>query len=972
MSSTLVCQTCGALLVETAGGSFCPGCALCDQDEALDDTTTVNASAGTGTARNFGDYDLLDEIGRGGMGLVFKARQRSLGRLVALKVLLTGRFSDLAARERFQREAESAARLQHPNIVAIHEIGEIEGHPYFTMDLVAGKNLAELCEGRALPSRRAAEWLRDVALAVQAAHTAGVLHRDLKPSNILVGDDGRPRVTDFGLARRTDDRDGLTLSGQMLGSPNYTSPEQAAGRHDAITNRSDVYGLGAVLFHLVTGRAPFNAAGTGETLRLVLTHEPPAPRKLNPTLPSELETICLKCLQKDPAQRYASAAEVADELENFLRERPLRARPPGRAYVAQMFIRRNKLLVGAAAGIALALLGGMSISTTFWWRERAANRRVQAAQVQAEKLVNLLLRDVRPSIEQFGRVAELDRFAEETVRYFAELPPELRDASYAGNHAIALSVLAWVRWRGGDFKGATTVASESLAWRQRVLDESPTEFRRIAPLMRDVISLRDSGCAVPTPLRPRAESNVRTLRELVSQHPADLHLAKELAIELMGLAMALQNPDAKPEAGRSELGEAKAIMRHVLDRAPDERFFALIHADAVLALSWVYKYCGDYERAVAEAREAVASLKATNATRPGNLLVLDQLAHAEHALAEHWAPLSLARARELEIAARGHFQTLHTADPDHPLWREMFGYSHAIEAWYAFNCGKFAEAREQLAKFKAICESFPVTHQWTNPMLLPWRYIEDGEAAAALGDFDSARVLVKEARVRFDKVIASRPADSPVRVRNGLDALLGEATLFTAIGDWLKVETAASDALKIAEAYPREDQRRGIKRFDRGEAYRFLGLAQLRRNRAAEAVTALREAEILIGAALPVRHAFTSRELRLADTRDTLGEALISLGNVAEARRVLAEALAFREADLARQPELAAAQFAFANTAALYASTLDPNDRESGVRRRDLLARSTAALAPPAGENRLTRDQQQLANRIAGLVNAGQ
>ena len=676
MPSTRACETCGALLVETASGSFCPSCALCENDDVTD-ISDRSASSGPELPRTFGDYELLAELGHGGMGLVYKARQRSLGRLVALKVLLAGRFSDRAARERFQREAASTARLQHPNIVVLHEFGEVDGHLYLTMDYIAGKSLAELCAGRPLRPRQAAEYMRDVSRAVQAAHSAGVLHRDLKPSNILIGDDDRPRVTDFGIARLIDERAELTVSGQMLGSPHYTSPEQAAGRHEVIGPCSDIYGLGAVLYHLATGGAPFNGANAHDVLRRVLAEDPAPPRRLNPNLPGELEAICLKCLHKDPAQRYASAGELADDLENFLCQRPLRARPPNPAYVAGKFVRRNKLMICAAAVIVI----GVAVSANFWWRERAANRRVNVTHTQAENLVNLLLRDVAPSLEQFGRVAEIDRFAEQTVRYLTDLPPELRDKTYAGNRAVALSVLAWVRWRGGDFTGATTVATESLAWRQRVLEQSPVEFRRIAPLMRSVISLRDSGCAVPAPQLPHAESNVSALREMMSRHPEDLFVAKELAIELIGLALAMQNPDEQPAAGRAELTEAKAIMRRVIDRVPDDAFLQLSYSDAVLALSWVHKYCGDYERAVAEAQEAVACLKIAHAARPGHLPVLDQLAQAEHDLAEHWGPLSLERAQEHELAARRHFQALHTADSSHTMWREMFAYSHAIEAW---------------------------------------------------------------------------------------------------------------------------------------------------------------------------------------------------------------------------------------------------------------------------------------------------
>src|SRR6185503_7450426 len=194
----------------------------------------------------------------------------------------------------------------HPNIVGIHDVGEADGHPYLTMEFVEGRTLAELCDGAPMEAQTAARYVRDIARAIHAAHAAGVLHRDLKPSNVLIGADDRPRVSDFGLARRIDAADGtLTVTGQVLASPNYAAPEQAAGKQELISAATDVYGLGALLYHLITGRAPFAAPTPTETLRLVLDTEPTAPRAINPGLPRDLETIGLKCLRKEPAQRYA-------------------------------------------------------------------------------------------------------------------------------------------------------------------------------------------------------------------------------------------------------------------------------------------------------------------------------------------------------------------------------------------------------------------------------------------------------------------------------------------------------------------------------------------------------------------------------------------------------------------------------------------------------------------------------------------
>ena len=262
---------------------------------------------------HFGDFELLEEIDHGGMGIVYKARQRSLGRLVAVKMLLLGPLSTPEMVERFRREAAAAAALQHPNIVAIHEVGECEGQPFFAMDYVEGRSLARIIADRGARQtdfQQSAEWARAIAEGVEHAHRHGILHRDLKPANVLIDAESRPRVTDFGLARRLDEDSTLTLTGQALGSPNYMPPELAAGRHEAATPASDVYSMGAMLYELLTGRPPFLAQSVQDTLIQIREQPPVAPRLLNRSLPRDLETICLRCLEKDPARRYVERPGV--------------------------------------------------------------------------------------------------------------------------------------------------------------------------------------------------------------------------------------------------------------------------------------------------------------------------------------------------------------------------------------------------------------------------------------------------------------------------------------------------------------------------------------------------------------------------------------------------------------------------------------------------------------------------------------
>lgn len=284
-------------------------------------------STETRPIRQFGEYELLQEIARGGMGVVYLARQRGLKRLVALKMILSGTLASNEAVERFKNEAEAAAQLDHPNIVPIYEVGERDGQHFFSMGYVEGPSLANLLREGPFEPRKAAELMISIAEAVEYAHSKGVIHRDLKPANVLLDKQGLPRVTDFGLAKRTDDEKGLTASGQIMGTPSYMPPEQAAGETANISASSDIYSLGAILYELLVGRPPFQAAKVIDTLQQVIHQNPVHPSLLNGTIHRDLETICLKCLEKHPVRRYATARELCDDLHRFLTGEPIQARP---------------------------------------------------------------------------------------------------------------------------------------------------------------------------------------------------------------------------------------------------------------------------------------------------------------------------------------------------------------------------------------------------------------------------------------------------------------------------------------------------------------------------------------------------------------------------------------------------------------------------------------------------------------------
>lgn len=289
----------------------------------------------------FGDYELLDEIGRGGMGVVYRAKQISLDRIVAVKMLLRGQWATERDEARFRAEAGAAARLSHPNIVPVYEVSEHDGYAFFSMKYVAGETLAQLLKDGALPPREVAEVMQKVAEAVEFAHQNGVLHRDLKPSNILIDEDGEPHVMDFGLAKHLSDAASLTRTGAVLGTPAYMAPEQAAGNRGQVGTASDVYSLGTILYHALTGKPPFEANSPMEIVLKVLEQDPPLPRSVNPKVDRDLEMIALRCLQKPPDLRYASAGALAEDMAAYQSDEPLSAHSGRISHVVSRMFRET-------------------------------------------------------------------------------------------------------------------------------------------------------------------------------------------------------------------------------------------------------------------------------------------------------------------------------------------------------------------------------------------------------------------------------------------------------------------------------------------------------------------------------------------------------------------------------------------------------------------------------------------------------
>jgi eukaryotic-like serine/threonine-protein kinase len=384
-TASKVCENCGEKIFEDAPKGLCPACVLetglglfADEIEEKETTSQPRDSPPTHLAdvlMDYGDYELLEEIGRGGQGVVYRARQKSLNRTVALKVIGLGQWATPAHLKRFRREAEAAANLDHPCIVPIYEVGEREGSCYFSMKFIDGGQLDEVTKRQPISARTAAELIAKLARTVHHAHEHGILHRDIKPGNVLLDRNGEPHLTDFGLARLVETESTVTRTMEVLGTPSYMAPEQAVGNNARVSRATDVYGLGAVFYQLLTGHPPFAGGTTFETVRLVLDTEPRQPRLWNPKIDRDLATICLKCLEKDPQRRYSSALALAEDLEHWLKHEPIRAKRSGVFTHGRKWLWRNPTTAGLIASlVALAVGAGVIV-----WKSELVRRPIPAS-----------------------------------------------------------------------------------------------------------------------------------------------------------------------------------------------------------------------------------------------------------------------------------------------------------------------------------------------------------------------------------------------------------------------------------------------------------------------------------------------------------------------------------------------------------------------------------------------------------------
>jgi tetratricopeptide (TPR) repeat protein len=731
----------------------------------------TSAVRGTATpaenADRFGDYLLLEPIARGGMGVVFKARQVSLNRVVALKMILAGQFATEADVLRFHSEAEAAANLDHPGIVPIHEVGQHAGQHYYSMGFVEGRSLAKRVTDGPLPPREAADLTRKVAEAIAYAHEHGVIHRDLKPGNILLDTHGQPRVTDFGLAKRVEGDSSLTATGQVLGTPSYMPPEQAAGKADEVGPLADVYSLGAVLYTLLVGRPPFQAATVIETLRQVMEREPVSPRQLNHAIDRDLDTICLKCLQKEPSRRYGSAAELADDLRRYLDGEPIKARPVGRLERGWRWCRRNRGLATLWAAVGLLLVSGTvgASLTAIEFKEQAQQESVlrgeaEASARDAQDVVNALLTEVsetdlfdEPKLQPI-RMNLLDR----ALSYYKTFADKRQDdprllAELAATY-VRVAEVYHVADRNDEMISYLGQGLDVVDDLRRKYPADAEAHQKLAGFWKGHRRLHRS-MRRPTDLQ-QAQATCHRFMEVwqrfVAEYPDTPGFQADLAGMHVHLAeMYLQQSNES----FAELDQALAILHQLVEKFPQVRKYqeaqGLTHLLLGSYLNGGARPTEARRESLRKAREIFEKLKTETPEVP---IVREALGNALYGLAGVSAPQ---KAEELLAAAQKLFDDLLAEFPKIPAYREGAAEVYSAQGGLFERTGRPQEAerayRRTLELSVALTSEFD-TYDW----LVRNAHHNLARVLRAGGRADDAKQLLEQLVAFYEKRLAANPS----------------------------------------------------------------------------------------------------------------------------------------------------------------------------------------------------------------------
>ncbi len=763
--------------LENATGNWSP------QAAEAEATTNGNGASGhltRGTAvRYFGDYEIQKELGRCGMGVVYKARQVTLNRLVALKMIKAGVLADHDELRRFQNEAEAVALLDHGGIVPVYEVGEHDGQRYFSMKLVEGGNLADQLAAMKDNPRAAATLLAETAEAVHHAHMRGILHRDLKPANILVDAEGHPHVTDFGLAKRVEGDIEMTQSGAILGTPAYMSPEQANGRRGSITTATDIYGLGAILYALLTDKAPFGGDSLMETLDAVRTRPPDSPRKFNPNTPRDLETICLKCLEKDPRRRYPSAHELAVELKNWLDSRPISARRVGGSERAWLWCKRKPVVAALAAAVLLTVVGG---TTAIIAVQALANKSLDRQRLRSEDRETRAIDAVKRYGDAVTNEKELKnnpalaglrrRLLKEPLAFLKDLRDRLqadRDTTPESLDRLVETSLDLGKLTGeiGDREDAVIAYRESLTIGQELVNAHPTvdKYQNNLATSHNNLGtvLRETG--KPADAIKAFQSALAIRRMLADANPTVTKFQDTLAATLNNIGLLLNDTGKLVEA-RKSFDQALAIQQKLAEADPSVTDFQF-HMSATL------NNIGSMQRGTGKTAEALKTFQSALAILQKLADVHPTVTEFQHGLANTHNGFAVvltetgkpAEALQASRSSVGIYQKLADAHPTITEFQNNLATSHLTVGVLLGQTGKPAEAmtsyESALAIFEKLARDHPESPEFASHLAVILHNLAGIDLTAKR--FEKAAVLYRQAIEWQRKALAMNPANTTYR-----------------------------------------------------------------------------------------------------------------------------------------------------------------------------------------------------------------
>lgn len=643
----------------------------------------IGANHPEGEAKELGDFVLLQVLGRGGMGIVYKAHQKSLNRTIALKLIRTGELADEKDVERFKVEAQSAAILHHPSIVSIFETGEVKNRHYISMAYIEGQSLSDRIKESPLEAKEAASLAMSITEAIQYAHQCGVIHRDLKPANVLLDLAQKPHLTDFGLAKKIGSDSSLTASGAILGTPSYMPPEQAKGSMDEVNESADIYSLGAIIYAMLCGRPPFQAENSFITLSQVITQEPVAPHQLNSSIPVDLETICLKCLEKDPARRYLSAGELAADLKRFLAGELILARPISRPARLWRWCKRKPLIASLSTAFILSLILGLSFSLYFWGLSNERAERAEEGTRIALRTLESVINTVQEKLRNIPKARDIRKeLLKNSMADLEKLSGDVRSQPRVDlNTANVLVDLGELFEEVGDDAGTNSMAAARINYEKAVEIFSQLENENKKNLSNEIF-LRDHARAleqlgnyyidiVQVSLAEPLLSKAITIRKVVAdKNPDDLMKQGDLVWAIVNLGDYYTAMRQFTKA-LEYYEQAEVIAEKVKDQSPEEDELIRMYSAVQQVLGDTYHDMGKNDKAIEYFNKDVEIMESILKRHPDNLITKYDLSFCYERLGNHWLQVKdPVRAEEMYLKMYEYTRQALEGDPDNLIWMD--------------------------------------------------------------------------------------------------------------------------------------------------------------------------------------------------------------------------------------------------------------------------------------------------------------